>query len=55
MKTLVIFAAALLGIFAVIVVGETIRVYGYPGWSNIVSFLGLGLVIVLVIKALEKD
>ena len=55
MRLLVIFAAALLGVFAVIIVGEVLRTYGCPGWSNIISFLGLGLIIVLVIKTLEKD
>lgn len=55
MRAIAVFAGALVGIFTVIVLGELLRAYGYPGWSNIISFLGLGLIIVLVIKALEKN
>ena len=55
MKAIVIFVAALLAIFAVIIVGELLRTYGYPGWSNIISFLGLGLIVIFVIKTLEKN
>ena len=54
MRAIVIFVAALLGIFGVIIVGEMLRSYGYPGWANIVSILGLGLITIFVIKASEK-
>jgi hypothetical protein len=54
-KAIVIFVAALLGIFVVIVIGEVLQRYGYPGWGTISYILGLGLIIFFATKASKKS